>query len=195
MQAKHELGKAAERQTEQQRHSTWASQQRGIFRRQRLEQASRYHRSGMRPRSAYAELGATAAVETMYSSAQVASSVDEASSSGGGGDAASRFFTSPHVRDALGRPPLSPLPRDPRAPLSYAPGGRPRPTTALVASTSSLLRSEVRKPPASVAARPRMAFSLQVARLPGMWPLVPCTLPGPARTLPSCVQSFPPRGH
>ncbi|KXZ46357.1 hypothetical protein GPECTOR_44g35 [Gonium pectorale] len=85
VQAQHEANKAAERQAEQARHNLWAEQQRETFRRQRLEQAARYARSGMRPRSAYAELGALAAAEAAHAAASADASPSERSLDGGAG--------------------------------------------------------------------------------------------------------------
>lgn len=63
--ATHAQGKLIEREVERTKHQDWSAQQRETFRRQRLEQAARYARSGMRPRSAYTDLGATAAVSEL----------------------------------------------------------------------------------------------------------------------------------
>ena len=154
IQAKHDMAKAAERQTEQARHNIWAEQQRETFRRQRLEQASRYTRSGIRPRSAYAELGAVAAAEQAhngYGSGSVLGDSQDGSRFGGGGgggrlggiappsgDPASRYY------GALGRDGTfgsrisgtgSAQGGGGSGSMSYYPGGKPRPSTALPAGS------------------------------------------------------------
>ncbi|GIM16964.1 hypothetical protein Vretimale_19529 [Volvox reticuliferus] len=152
VQAQHEAGKAAERQVEQARHNMWAEQQREMFRRQRLEQAARYARSGIRPRSAYADLGAVAAAEAAHGVADGGGNSITASTSGGaaeGGVAAAaatppastraasagghpsyrdptdRFYTSDHVRSALSASGSAAF---------YSSNGRLRPATAGIVS-------------------------------------------------------------
>lgn len=90
IQATHDQSKVAERAVEQVRHSVWAVQQRDTFRRQRLEQAVRYTAAGMRPRSAYADLGATQAAEAVHSATLNATSMS--STSGSLPPAAAGFF-------------------------------------------------------------------------------------------------------
>ncbi|KAG2444271.1 hypothetical protein HXX76_001028 [Chlamydomonas incerta] len=156
IQAKQDMAKAAERQTEQARHNIWAEQQRETFRRQRLEQAARYTRSGIRPRSAYAELGAVAAAEQAhngYGSGSVLGGSQDGTGSalggggGGGGrlggiappgaDPASRYYGALGRNGTFGS-------RDSGSgsargggggSLSYFPGGKPRPSTALPAGS------------------------------------------------------------
>ncbi|GLI71689.1 hypothetical protein VaNZ11_016994 [Volvox africanus] len=153
VQTQHEEGKAAERQVEQARHNMWAEQQREMFRRQRLEQAARYARSGIRPRSAYAELGAVAAAEAAHGVAGgnfVTASTSGDAAEGGvvatvatppsasaraasaGGhpsyrDPMDRFYTSDHVRSALSASGSAAV---------YSSNGRLRPATAGVMSHS-----------------------------------------------------------
>ncbi|EFJ43636.1 hypothetical protein VOLCADRAFT_119015 [Volvox carteri f. nagariensis] len=137
VQAQHEAGKAAERQREQARHNLWAEQQREMFRRQRLEQAARYARSGIRPRSAYADLGAVAAAEDAHGvtegdAAGAVSPTSSARAASAGGhpsyrDPAERFYTSEAVRSALSASGAAAL---------YGSSGRLRPATAGVASHS-----------------------------------------------------------
>ncbi|KAG2425734.1 hypothetical protein HYH02_014951 [Chlamydomonas schloesseri] len=106
IQAKQDMAKAAERQTEQARHNIWAEQQRETFRRQRLEQAARYTRSGMRPRSAYAELGAVAAAEHAhngYGSGSVPGYGSQEGSGGGGGGGGRMGGIAPPSADATSR--------------------------------------------------------------------------------------------
>ncbi|GIL67545.1 hypothetical protein Vafri_20905 [Volvox africanus] len=155
VQTQHEEGKAAERQVEQARHNMWAEQQREMFRRQRLEQAARYARSGIRPRSAYAELGAVAAAEAAHGVSGGGGNFVTASTSGGapdggvvataatpppasgraasaGGhpsyrDPVDRFYTSDHVRSALSASGSAAF---------YSSNGRLRPATAGIMSHS-----------------------------------------------------------
>lgn len=136
---------AVQRQTEQARHSTWAGQQRDTFRRQRLEQAARYTRSGIRPRSAYADLGALAAAEQAHEAmvaghATTAIGPDGEGASGDGespsADPMQRYYSSPALQGTLNGNTVRGVPYS----MPYGPGGmglRQRPATAAPSGTFS----------------------------------------------------------
>jgi len=73
--ALHAQSKLHELEEDRSRHDAWAVAQRETFARQRLEQASKYTLSGVRPRSAYANLGATAAALAAHSNGGDATSM------------------------------------------------------------------------------------------------------------------------
>ncbi|KAG2490047.1 hypothetical protein HYH03_011512 [Edaphochlamys debaryana] len=157
--------KAAERQAEQARHSAWAEQQRETFRRQRLEQAVKYTRAGMRPRSAYAELGALAAAEATHAAADAAARREgfDASQDGsysGTADFGRRpdptygFYTAAAIQQTLG----SRVQRSQSLP--YRPGGKPRPATALAATGVGSSNAFAATLQATAAFPPRAAIPL-----------------------------------